>query len=830
MLVHRLSLFGRHTFFGGRTFVSNVCLIFAPDRARFATCAVSCLFFQFQPAALYAYENGESIGTTLVGDTYLLHLTPQSLLLEMTQLVYSRPTISFIVFVVAPTSVVLLLIFVEEMHGEWALIPYASHLLLVVGGVRERMMPFAIEDLLGFAHIKVQPSWRPRWFTHLQDTGTASESIQHATSIFRGIFILISIDQGYRALELVWSRHRASPFPDGLHRLQQPTAAGSTTLASSSHPPPPPSSFPSQQLPLPSHATAHQPPLPSDANAQLPSSSTIVPEHLSLYSSAKTPSSASACATACFAEISAMPVVAELLEDADKVTKKKAIVVLCAYAGLQSPRARAGLTGASQKYVPRVGHGHGVRRLRALAPLPRRGRGRWRLPHRGTAADGFSPEAWKAWTTRTRQPPPARGSVSSGGSRMRRRGVKQSADPFCAAWFRMHSLYLRGSVHPDPFLGGRVQRGGPRRQAQWTVDVAGKSGRREALLSPPWTRPCTPLTKATLAHASTGAPSTLQRRHAVHGRDAKARQRASTPQRPVNSDPASPSAPVRGFASAPGRRQTSPRARQRPVTVAEDDDDRHSTRGRVTLPTVLDHLLLFQGHRDARCDLLNAAITSPTPLIACSRASPSSPMEHYAQTESYELGNGGSLVFERDLFLVSEKLERPPPQFHGVRIHNTPEGEQQWMITADLKGSPEPPMSERILFSFKAYNWVDGLAHALQEGLARVCGQNIAALQGSRFAHFARHDTMGEPMALSSHPVLKHHVEHLDFMLHETRKDLEQTRIHAHRAQMALAQHADAIRLLAQDRRSLRLQRAKKDATITRLREKIRTLEITVRT
>ncbi|KAK1679292.1 hypothetical protein QYE76_040140 [Lolium multiflorum] len=205
-------------------------------------------------------------------------------------------------------------------------------------------------------------------------------------------------------------------------------------------------------------------------------------------------------------------------------------------------------------------------------------------------------------------------------------------------------------------------------------------------------------------------------------------------------------------------------------------------------------------------------------------------MEPYVQTETYDLENGGSLVFERDLYLVSEKLERPPPKFHGVRIHNTPTGEQQWMITADLKGSSEPPISERILFSFKAYSWVDGLAHALQEGLARVCGQNIAALRGSRFAHFARHDTMGEPMALSSHPVLKIHVQHLDFMLHETRKDLELTRVHSHRAQMALAHHADAIRLLAKDRRSLRLQRAKNVATITRLREKIRTLEVTVRT
>ncbi|KAK1606222.1 hypothetical protein QYE76_029895 [Lolium multiflorum] len=49
-------------------------------------------------------------------------------------------------------------------------------------------------------------------------------------------------------------------------------------------------------------------------------------------------------------------------------------------------------------------------------------------------------------------------------------------------------------------------------------------------------------------------------------------------------------------------------------------------------------------------------------------------MEPYVQTETYDLENGGSLVFERDLYLVSEKLERPPPKFHGVRIHNTPLG------------------------------------------------------------------------------------------------------------------------------------------------------------
>ncbi|KAK1693031.1 hypothetical protein QYE76_009728 [Lolium multiflorum] len=235
-----------------------------------------------------------------------------------------------------------------------------------------------------------------------------------------------------------------------------------------------------------------------------------------------------------------------------------------------------------------------------------------------------------------------------------------------------------------------------------------------------------------------------------------------------------------------------------------------------------------------RDDASNHQDTPTGPRERCSRRArrrrPPRPMEPYVQTETYDLENGGSLVFERDLYLVSERLERPPPKFHGVRIHDTPTGEQQWMITADLKGSSEPPISERILFSFKACNWPDGLAHALQEGLARVCGQHIAALRGSRFAYFARHDTMGEPMAPSSHPVLMIHVQHLDLMLHETRKELELTRVHNHRAQMTLAHHAEAIRMLAKDRKSLRLQRAKKDATIRRLREKIRTLEVTVRT
>ncbi|KAK1664258.1 hypothetical protein QYE76_052417 [Lolium multiflorum] len=157
------------------------------------------------------------------------------------------------------------------------------------------------------------------------------------------------------------------------------------------------------------------------------------------------------------------------------------------------------------------------------------------------------------------------------------------------------------------------------------------------------------------------------------------------------------------------------------------------------------------GHFSKECPKKLAKIAANTAAPAKNNAVRK--MEPYVQTETYDLENGGSLVFERDLYLVPTA---------GWTVLLTP-------FRRDLLG----------------------------------CVDRTSPHSGN--AHFARHDTMGEPMALSLHPVLKIHVQHLDFMLHETRKDLELTRVHSHRAQMALAHHADAIRLLAKDRRSLRL-------------------------
>ncbi|KAK1616001.1 hypothetical protein QYE76_021518 [Lolium multiflorum] len=66
-------------------------------------------------------------------------------------------------------------------------------------------------------------------------------------------------------------------------------------------------------------------------------------------------------------------------------------------------------------------------------------------------------------------------------------------------------------------------------------------------------------------------------------------------------------------------------------------------------------------------------------------------------------------------------------------------------------------------------------------------------------------------------------------MLYHTQKELDNSRAYADQTHVALATHADAIKMLSKDRNKLRLQRAKRDATIVRLRAQIASLEATVK-
>ena len=82
-------------------------------------------------------------------------------------------------------------------------------------------------------------------------------------------------------------------------------------------------------------------------------------------------------------------------------------------------------------------------------------------------------------------------------------------------------------------------------------------------------------------------------------------------------------------------------------------------------------------------------------------------MAQFNPTKFYQLGNGGSLVFEKDLDALTEFLERPHPEFFGGQVNDQPGGELQWVVVGDIRGKMEPPTSERIHFSV----WGIGRAH-----------------------------------------------------------------------------------------------------------------------
>ena len=71
---------------------------------------------------------------------------------------------------------------------------------------------------------------------------------------------------------------------------------------------------------------------------------------------------------------------------------------------------------------------------------------------------------------------------------------------------------------------------------------------------------------------------------------------------------------------------------------------------------------------------------------------------------------------------------------------------------------------------------MDGIAKAMQEALARLCGQNVNKIENTRFFYYPRHDYMGRPLSMPPHPELNEHGAHLDFMLYKARKELDNAR------------------------------------------------------
>ena len=100
-------------------------------------------------------------------------------------------------------------------------------------------------------------------------------------------------------------------------------------------------------------------------------------------------------------------------------------------------------------------------------------------------------------------------------------------------------------------------------------------------------------------------------------------------------------------------------------------------------------------------------------------------------------------MFEKDLKQLVEYLGRLYPEFFGVPLNNQSGRQPRWEVTADLRGKLGAPIWETIWFSVMGNTWKEGIAQAIQETIARLCGQNVNKLKNTRFIYYTRHDPMG---------------------------------------------------------------------------------------
>src|SRR3954466_12417085 len=189
----------------------------------------------------------------------------------------------------------------------------------------------------------------------------------------------------------------------------------------------------------------------------------------------------------------------------------------------------------------------------------------------------------------------------------------------------------------------------------------------------------------------------------------------------------------------------------------------------------------------------------------------------------YQLGNGGDLIFKRDLDQLSELLERPHPEFSGAQLNDQGGEDLQWLIVASLRGK-----IEGIQFTLRENNWLDGLARAMQEDLSRLCGQSINQIKGTRFEFCPRRDANGQPLEAPYYPELKTQLDHLSFMMYDLQQELENCRDYSNHKSAIIKTKDQTIAMLAKDRKSRRRQLDKKERIIARLLHRISSLEETI--
>src|SRR4051812_11601165 len=106
------------------------------------------------------------------------------------------------------------------------------------------------------------------------------------------------------------------------------------------------------------------------------------------------------------------------------------------------------------------------------------------------------------------------------------------------------------------------------------------------------------------------------------------------------------------------------------------------------------------------------------------------------------------------------------------------------------------------------------LLGAMQEALARLGGQSINQIKGTRFEYYPRRDAMGQPLEVPCHPKLKHQVDHLSFMMYDRQKELDNARSYANHNYAIAIKKYQTITMIVKDHQSLRVSLTRRIALL----------------
>jgi uncharacterized coiled-coil protein SlyX len=190
-------------------------------------------------------------------------------------------------------------------------------------------------------------------------------------------------------------------------------------------------------------------------------------------------------------------------------------------------------------------------------------------------------------------------------------------------------------------------------------------------------------------------------------------------------------------------------------------------------------------------------------------------------TEFVQVRKDGLLMFEQDLYELSQILGRPVPEFEGTQVDSLGDGNLSWLIKSSVRGRIQPPRSKDLICSTMDTTWVDGLTRVMQRLLARLCEEHKDELVGTRFQYFGRRDDEGNPTYPAQHTLFGEYITDMEVLLHDTQENLRDARLKVHFQRSSLDDARVRETQLKWENDNLRLKLARQRRTIVRLRKTV---------